>query len=109
MDFIYICEFLKANHSTLTRLACSISANSWICAARSALAAAYWSSSWRDVYKRQQLAVLDLLALWFARVLGTVAPEEYHTILDEMTRLPDKMERVLAERDSIQYLSLIHI
>ena len=52
-----------------------------------------------------QLAVLDLLALWFARVLGTVAPEEYHTILDEMTRLPDKMERVLAERDSIQYFA----
>ena len=52
-----------------------------------------------------QLAVLDLLALWFARVLGTVAPEEYHTILDEMTHLPDKMERVLAERDSIQYFA----
>ena len=52
-----------------------------------------------------QLAVLDLLALWFARVLGTVTPEEYHTILDEMTRLPDKMERVLAERDSIQYFA----
>ena len=52
-----------------------------------------------------QLAVLDLLALWFARALGTVAPEEYRAILEEMTRLPDKMERILADRDNIQYFA----
>ena len=52
-----------------------------------------------------QMAVIDLLALYFARVLGTVGEEEYRAVLEEMLRLPGKMEAVLADRDDIQYFA----
>ena len=52
-----------------------------------------------------QMAVIDLLALYFARVLGTIGEEEYRAVLEEMLRLPGKMEAVLADRDDIQYFA----
>ena len=52
-----------------------------------------------------QMAVIDLLALYFARVLGTIGEEEYRAVLEEMLRLPGKMESVLADRDDIQYFA----
>ena len=52
-----------------------------------------------------QMAVIDLLGLWFARVLGTVEQEEYHKVLEEMLLLPGKMEAILSHRDNIQYLA----
>ena len=50
-----------------------------------------------------QLAVLDLLGLYFAQRLRTVQPEEYEQILQEMLVLPAKMEQVLENREDIQY------
>ena len=50
-----------------------------------------------------QLAVLDLLGLYFARRLGTLEEEEYHAILQELLLLPAKMEQVLEHREDIQY------
>ena len=50
-----------------------------------------------------QLAVLDLLGLYFAQRLGTVAPEEYRQIVDQLLMLPAQMEQVLANREDIQY------
>ena len=50
-----------------------------------------------------QLAVLDLLGLYFAQRLGTIQPEEYEQILQEMLVLPAKMEQVLENREDIQY------
>ena len=52
-----------------------------------------------------QMAVIDLLALYFARVLGTIGETEYREALEEMLRLPGKMEAVLADRDDIQYFA----
>jgi glucosamine--fructose-6-phosphate aminotransferase (isomerizing) len=52
-----------------------------------------------------QMAVIDLLALWFARVLGTIEEGEYQKVLSEMLLLPGKMESVLCHRDNIQYLA----
>ena len=52
-----------------------------------------------------QMAVLDLLGLYFARILGTVKAEEYRAALEEMLLLPAKMEAVLAHRDDIQYFA----
>ncbi|MCF2660618.1 glutamine--fructose-6-phosphate transaminase (isomerizing) [Pseudoflavonifractor phocaeensis] len=52
-----------------------------------------------------QMAVIDLLALYFARVLGTIGEAEYREALEEMLRLPGKMEAVLADRDDIQYFA----
>ena len=50
-----------------------------------------------------QLALLSLLALWMAKVLGTVSEGEYHAALAGFQELPGKMEEVLAHRDGIQY------
>jgi glucosamine--fructose-6-phosphate aminotransferase (isomerizing) len=52
-----------------------------------------------------QLAVIDLLTLYFARIFGTIAEEEYRTILEEMLLLPGKMEELLEHRDQVQYLA----
>ena len=52
-----------------------------------------------------QLAVLNLLGLYFARVLNTVEETEYKAILDEFLLLPGKVEKVLAYKDDIQYLA----
>ena len=50
-----------------------------------------------------QLAVLDLLGLYFSQRLGTLPQEEYEQILQEMLLLPAKMEQVLENREDIQY------
>ena len=52
-----------------------------------------------------QMAVVDLLALYFARILGTVEESEYHAVLDEMLLLPGKMEAILSNKDDIQYFA----
>ena len=52
-----------------------------------------------------QMAVVDLLALYFARIRGTIREEEYRAILGEMLLLPGKMETVLADRENIQYFA----
>lgn len=52
-----------------------------------------------------QMAVIDLLALYFARILGTVDQKEYETILQEMLMLPGKMETILSHTDTVQYLA----
>ncbi len=50
-----------------------------------------------------QLAVLDLLGLYFAQRLGTMEKEAYDQIVQEMLLLPVKMEQVLENREDIQY------
>ena len=50
-----------------------------------------------------QLAVLDLLCLYFGRRLGTIGEEEYREIIQELLLLPGRMEQVLARREDIQY------
>ena len=52
-----------------------------------------------------QMAVLDLLGLYFARRLGTMEEAEYRQVLEEMLRLPEKMETILSSRDDIQYFA----
>ena len=49
-----------------------------------------------------QLAVLYLIGLHFAEVLGSISQEEYQTILDELLRIPEKLEQILAEKEAIQ-------
>ncbi len=50
-----------------------------------------------------QLAVIDLLGLYFARRLGTVEEKEYRAAIRELLLLPARMEQVLANREDIQY------
>lgn len=49
-----------------------------------------------------QLAVLYLISLYFADLLGSISQEEYQTILSELCQIPDKLERILAEKEDIQ-------
>ena len=50
-----------------------------------------------------QLVVLDMLGLYFARVLGTVTREEHDRVIGELLTLPDKVARVLTQTEQIQY------
>ncbi len=52
-----------------------------------------------------QLALVTLLALYFARVLGTVEEAYYRSALEELLLLPGKMEAVLSDKDDIQYFA----
>ncbi|MBU5626992.1 glutamine--fructose-6-phosphate transaminase (isomerizing) [Oscillibacter sp. MSJ-2] len=52
-----------------------------------------------------QLAVLDLVGLYFADILGTIEAEEYRAIVKEMLCLPAKMEEVLNKTEDVQYFA----
>ena len=52
-----------------------------------------------------QMALVDLLGLYFGRILGTVEEREYREALKELLLLPAKMEAVLADKDDIQYFA----
>lgn len=55
-----------------------------------------------------QLAVVYLIALRFAELLETISKEEYDTIVEELLTIPSKMERILADREAIQYYASIY-
>ena len=52
-----------------------------------------------------QLVLMDLVGLYLADLLGTVEREEYDTILAELQRLPEKMERFLEHFEDVQYFA----
>ena len=52
-----------------------------------------------------QLVLLDMLALYFADLLGRIAPERYQALVDEISRLPEKMEAILQDCKSIQHFA----
>ena len=52
-----------------------------------------------------QLVLLDMLGLYFADILGSIEPERYDAIISELLALPARMESVLEEKQSIQYLA----
>ena len=52
-----------------------------------------------------QLALLNLLGLYFADVLGRVSSEEYAAVVAALEALPEQMERILADTGHIQYLA----
>ena len=55
-----------------------------------------------------QMAVVYLIGLYCADLLGSISQEEYHTILEELQRLPDKLEEILRDREDIQYFASIY-
>ena len=52
-----------------------------------------------------QLALMDLIGLYLADLIGTVEKSEYDAILSEMQALPDKMEQVLEHVEDVQYFA----
>ena len=55
-----------------------------------------------------QLAVVYLVGLYFADLLGTIAPEEYDAVVAELLLVPEKIEQILARREDIQYFASIY-
>ena len=55
-----------------------------------------------------QLAVTYLIGLRFAEICGTIAEAEYTEILTALQSLPDKLDEVLADKETIQYLASIY-
>lgn len=52
-----------------------------------------------------QLAVVYLICLTFADMLGTISKEEYTQIVNELLQVPSKIERILAHKEEIQYFA----
>ena len=52
-----------------------------------------------------QLALMDLVGLYLADLEGTVSAEEYGAIVGELLLLPEKMEKVLEQKEDIQYFA----
>ncbi len=50
-----------------------------------------------------QLVLLNMLGLYFADILGTVSASEYAEMVDELLRLPAKMEQMLEHTDDIKH------
>ena len=55
-----------------------------------------------------QLAVIYLIGLYCADLLGTLDRAEYDAILSELQRVPDKLEEILKDREDIQYFASLY-
>ncbi|MCI6364254.1 glutamine--fructose-6-phosphate transaminase (isomerizing) [Intestinimonas butyriciproducens] len=55
-----------------------------------------------------QLAVIYLIALRFAELLGTISGEIYDHIVSELLTIPTKMEHILENREAIQYYASLY-
>ena len=52
-----------------------------------------------------QLAAMDALAVQTALVRGTVSPEQYRHLIEELMFIPDKITRVLEDKERLQWFS----
>ena len=52
-----------------------------------------------------QLVLLDMLGLYFADALGTVSAAQYDEIIEELLRLPGKMEQMLEDIEDIKHFA----
>ena len=52
-----------------------------------------------------QLAAIYLIGLLFGKVRGTVSEADYKRYIDELLKLPDKIQRILDEKERIQWLA----
>ena len=50
-----------------------------------------------------QLILMDMIGLYFAELLRAIPEEEYRAKVEELQRIPEKLEKVLEQRDAIQY------
>ena len=55
-----------------------------------------------------QLAVIYLIGLTFAEMIGSITAEEYQHIVDELLRIPSKIESILEHKEDIQYFASIY-
>lgn len=55
-----------------------------------------------------QLALIYLVGLYFADLMGSVEGDEYDKIVSELLLIPEKMETILENRKDIQYFASIY-
>ena len=55
-----------------------------------------------------QLAVIYLIGLTFADMLGTISEEEYKNVVRELLQIPSKIENILVHKEDIQYFASIY-
>ena len=55
-----------------------------------------------------QLAVTHLLCLAFGEAMGTVSREDCKALVEELCELPAKLERVLNQREKVQYFASLY-
>jgi glucosamine--fructose-6-phosphate aminotransferase (isomerizing) len=55
-----------------------------------------------------QLAVVYLIGLYFADLMGTIEPAEYKAVVAELLLIPTKIEAILNNRKDIQYFASIY-
>ena len=46
-----------------------------------------------------------VLAICFAKIRGTITEEEYHTFIRELLALPDKIEKIIENKERIQWFA----
>lgn len=52
-----------------------------------------------------QLAAADCLAVQFAFARGTITEEQYHYYISELLTIPDKIEKILEDKERIQWFA----
>ena len=52
-----------------------------------------------------QLVLLDMLGIGFADICGRISSEEYSALLEELRKLPEKMEMILKNTEDIKYFA----
>ena len=52
-----------------------------------------------------QLVALDLIAILFADIRGVIEEEEYNTLVSELQKLPEKIQKVLDEKERLQWFA----
>ena len=52
-----------------------------------------------------QLVLLDMFGIWFADICGRISSEEYSALLEELRKLPEKMEMILKNTEDIKYFA----
>ena len=55
-----------------------------------------------------QLAVIYLMAIYFGDKLGNISEEDYKMYISELEQLPDKITKILENKENIQYLASKH-
>ncbi len=55
-----------------------------------------------------QLAVIYLLAIYFGDKLGTINAEQYDGYIKELEALPEKITKILENKETVQYLASKH-
>lgn len=55
-----------------------------------------------------QLAVTYLITLFLADMRGTITAEEYDSLIEDLQKIPEKIEEILSKKEQTQYLASLY-